>query len=311
MHKFVELTLIHLLGFLAVFSVAAQPRETASVKWQPVIGHEKELVIFMPGGFRTVIDDSSKVFGRSRTKAVTVKKAVKIARLINGTLLLINYYEANGSALYEILSAFSGLSPVSQQSVGTFGIKRFAGKVRGQFVNTHYFIAKDRLYEATSYSSDENNPIAEAFLASTRLADGGTHIAPNATGNASSTPLPRIAEIEPERSPDTVRVDESKADRDAIILFQPALRSSSDQGVMPQAGKVTATAVLTAAGTVKEVKTGGNAPVELMQAFAKTIKNIVFIPAEKDGKLVSVVKKFSWEMTVEVRITGGGPPPFQ
>lgn len=58
---------------------------------------------------------------------------------------------------------------------------------------------------------------------------------------------------------------------------------------------------LSADGTVKEVKTSGNAPFDLQKAFAETIERVVFVPAEKDGKLVSVAKKFSWEMTVDVR----------
>lgn len=298
-------------GLILVFSIlvtataATAVAQTDFVKWHPVIGHEKELVIFLPGGYRTLVDNDLRNYGKNRSNIVAVKKTVKMARLINGTLLLLNYYEANGKNLFVFLSDSNRLSSTSEKAVGGFTVKRYRGTIRGQSVQTHYFVGKDRLYEATAYSGDENDSLAAAFFASVRLASGGTYVSPNAANDDDSTPMPRIKEIEPERAPDTIPFEEMQVDRPAIILFQPSLRPVQDQGMMPQAGRITATALLSSSGTVSEVKTSGNASFELKNAFADTIKNLIFVPAQKDGKLVSVVKKFSWEMTVEARVTGG------
>lgn len=281
-----------------------QTNQAKPVSWQPVIGHQKEFVVFMPGGFKSIVDDNYKYFGNRKTGIVGVKRAVKAARLINGTLLLMTYYEASGRGLAENLSANNGLTLVGEETSGNFTIKRFAGKERSQFLKVHYFIGRDRLYEVKSYSREDRDPIAEAFFASVRLAEGNSYTAPNGEKGDSSTALPRLQEIAPQLAPDTVPIDDKVLDRGAIVLFQPPLRSTSDQGTLPQAGKVTATALLSASGTVTDVKTSGSAPLDLKQAFATTVKNIVFIPAEKDGKLVPILRTFSWEMTVEVRVMG-------
>jgi hypothetical protein len=290
---------------LAGLPLAAQPKGAEPVKWHPVIGHQKEAIIFMPAGFKVLVDDNVKNFGSRGTKLVTVKKTVRVARLFNGTLLLMNYYEASGPAYYETLSGVNGLAAVGENTAGDFTVKRFAGKVKGEFKKTHYFVGKDGLYEATAFSRDENDPIVEAFFASVRIAHGDTYLAPNAKDGDTSTSLPRLIEKQPERSPDSVQIPESQADRYAIVLFQPSFRTMPDPGSLPQAGRVTATALLSASGIVEDVKVTGTASLDIQRAFADTVKKTVFIPAEKDGKLVSVFKTFTWEMTVEIR--GGGP----
>ena len=285
-----------------VMAFAVLANAQSEVKWHPLIGHDKEFVIFMPADYKTFVDEPSRIAGKNRSNAVDVNKTVKVSRLINGTVLSMYFYEANGEALYKQLSSSTDLALGSERTAGKLKIKRYAGPVRGRHAKTHYFIGKGTLYVATANSPSEKDPIAEAFLSSVRIVDeNGTYIAPNAASDNESTGLPLIKERAAERSPDSVVFDESEVDREAILLYQPRFRSTADAGIIPQSGRVTATAVLSASGTVTNVKTGGNASFELQKAYAESIKGIVFIPAEKDGKLVSVTKKFSWEMTIEVR----------
>ncbi|MBL8180461.1 MAG: hypothetical protein JNL64_02490 [Blastocatellia bacterium] len=284
-------------------SIAAQANGDDSAKWQPVIGHQKEFVAFMPSGFKVHSDEKPRNFGTGRSDYVTAKKAIKVVRLINRRVLLWTFYEADGKGLFSILSKNLDLSPKEKGVAGAFEVRRFAGKIKTHYVQKHYFLGKDRLYELTAYSPYENDTLTSAFFASVRVLEGDSFLAPNAVAGDTSTGLPRIKEEAPEMEPNTVKIKDSDADRGAIIIFQPGFSVEGEREV--GSGIATVTAVFDASGTVKDVKHSGTVSLEFRQAFAESVKGTVFIPAEKNGKLVSVERTFKNELNVEIR---GAPP---
>jgi hypothetical protein len=283
--------------------LTAQSASSESVKWRPIIGPQKELIAYMPDGYKLYADETPRNFGLKNGQPVTVKRAVKVARLVNRALLIWNFHEADGKRLFGILSEIKGLAQKESGVAGQFEVKGFAGKHNSHYARKQFFISKGRLYEMTAYSPTEDDPIVAAFFASVRIADGDSYLAPNAAQGETSTALPRIKEVVQEKASDDRQFNTSDLDRDAIVLFQPGF---SVESVGPIGdGNVTVTARLDASGVVKDVKHNGTAPMDFRLAFSDSVRRIVFIPAEKDGKLVSVDRVFKLEMNSEIR----GIPP--
>jgi TonB family protein len=287
---------------LAVLSVLQINAQTASVAgkvatWSPLAGKNNEFVVFMPEGYLSA-GRVDYYLGRPNFGA-HIDKQVVVAKLVNTTILITEFYEGNAKLAATQLQEREKLAVVGEESRDGFTVRRFSPmNVNNRVVLVQHFIIGDSLYVLKAYSSSESDPIAKAFFESVRIATKTGKVAPNAPPGAKSTSLPRLPEKEIEKVGDDAAIPESEADRKPVILSTRGPRFTFDERRGAGALRFKLRALFSSSGKVTKVEVLESSSRILDQKAIDAVKDTVFIPAEKDGKLVSVYKVLEYSFEV-------------
>lgn len=290
--RFLKIAL--LLGVTA-FSTVAQPvpPSTKAVPWLPVEGKDREFILYMPEGFvRHANEGIQLVWKEHRPK---VRSMGVMARLIDGTALLMRYYAGDADGIQRMMVEMNSLEKVSSREVGGFKLAEF----RSTFGKTHrrvqHFIKGQRIYTVESFAQTVDDKISKGFFDSVRVIENGKAIAPNVPPNAAKTWLPRLSETAVVAYGPRVYVP-SEVDRDIIVIYAPSPREERHfmKGRIPQDSVVEV--VYGASGKVETVA-GVDGYLIHRENAIDAVKNVIFIPAQKDGKPVSVKRTVRYRTT--------------
>jgi hypothetical protein len=259
-----------------------------AVKWTAVNGKNNEFAVFMPEGYVTG--------GRSNYRLAQpgdeaqVDRQLILARYINGIILLTEYYEGSARRIQKILQDREKLPLEKEEEINGFQVKSFSGKSEKRFQKTQQFLFKDRLYIVKGISPSENDPLVKAFFESVRLTNQDKTVAPNAAAGVAVTSLPQLVEREPERVADSKTFAPSEVERPPLILRMMPPRDNSRTESGFGSGRVRLKVLLSSSGEITSVEVVESASRLMAEASIQAVKQTIFIPAEKDGKLVSVYK---------------------
>jgi hypothetical protein len=273
---------------LLLMSVAAPGQQPVKqTSWQR-IDHEKEFSVAVPARYTLLADENYTSNG------ARVDKRIIINRFVNGAMLIVEVYSGDIRRLEEdqVKAITKGDKPFSvtrDETVGTFTLKNLKLQ-REKLVETYQFYrSKKTLYVVKAIAATEQDPVAVAFLGSVRLGTGTEIAAPNGSAD-----LNDFAEV-------LASMDETPfsgtPDREIAILYKPRPHYPRDAMDSAPSGNVVVKVLFSASGKIKDI-VPVSGPRALWKASIDAASQIRFLPALKDGKLVSTWKQISYSFQV-------------
>lgn len=278
------------LVLVALMLIAAANAKGQEVKWQLIAGENNEFAAYVPEGYLTGSERPYRLIGKDGSSFALISRRITVARFINGTLLTYDLCEGDTLNVENIeIEGHSDLKPIGgSRTVEQFAIKSFAGKRKNRFVRVQYFNSGRRLYTLTSITITESDLIANAFFENARIQSNKRWLAPNLPPGATSTRLPKLIEVEPERVSDEQPVDIKDVDRPPLFLFVDRNNFAYENRKEVTGGKIEIRVLLSSSGKVTKADVLKSSFLRMNKDAVDRAKSTIFIPAEKDGKLVSV-----------------------
>lgn len=271
---------------LASFAVTAQENSATgnkAVVWK-VVNNNDEFAIAIPDGFETFVDGDYWIGNN-----IEIKKHVSVTRLLNGVFLMVEMYEGNPKDIQkELVSRLTrGDRPyrlTKDEIRGGVPVKEFDLASDNRSRIQQFYLFKKRLIVVQTIAPDEKNPVAGAFLESVQL------------GNGTITKKPSRDIIEIPATSDDETFQE-KPDREIVVLYKPRPHYTTEARVKGVTGEVVIKALFSATGTISGAQVVSG-PKELRQLALEALAGIRFLPAEKDGKLVTMWKQISYSFSI-------------
>ncbi len=273
--------------------------EKRLVEWQ-VFSNKNEFVIAMPEGVKGFTENNDFTLGRGPGNRVT--KRILTSFSANGAVLITEVFEGDvRDVRNELIKRITGTQIpyvlANQRDYGDISLSTYNKNGERLFSIQQFVLFKKRLYVVQAHAESERNIVVDGFLRSLRITSGDKAVTPNLPPGGD----PQIAFRPPALIIDVVSVDdtavyEGKPDRDVIFLYKPRPQYTSEARRARASGEVKLKVLFSASGNIikSEVETGELALTESAKAAAE---QILFIPAEKDGKRVSVWKKISYSFS--------------
>lgn len=267
------------------------------IKWAAVAGKDNEATVFMPAGYSTSAEGETYLGGPG-SRGVRIKRNVTAYRLINRVVLLFDYYEGDAPAIQAVLEERLGLQEVKRSTFGEFKMKESSGAFGKHISRVQFFQRGSRLYVLRSIAPTANHGIVRAFFESVRLIVPSGAVAPNATPGATATSIPAFAEQDPTKGEDAAAIEIKNADRGPIFIRSARPMFSFKDRLGMSSVKIKLKVLLSSSGKVTNVEVVSASTIMLERSAVEAAKKAVFIPAEKDGRLVSVyhILDYSYEM---------------
>ncbi len=309
MSKAVKISILLVVLSLLVSSLYSQNVSDKSsnvkgkaVKWEALSGKNNEFIFYIPEGYITTADGDYYKGGPINIGA-HVEKELKVARYINGVVLMMEYYEGEAKQIQKRLEEQEKLTPLKSEEINGFQVKYFSENKDKQFFRTQHFQIKNRLYITKSISFSENNEITKVFFESIKIVNKNISIAPNVPKDTKIASPPVLIERESQMLDDSNAIVEKDADRKVIILKISRPKFPTDIIRNLSSGRFKIKILYSSSGKVTNVEVLESPSKELGKMAIESAKNTTFIPAEKDGRLVSVFKtqEYSFGTTTEIR----------
>jgi TonB family protein len=295
--KFLFLTLSLFLQCVVIYSQNAS--KDKFVKWEGLSGKNGEFMVFMPEGYLAA--SSGEMYLGKPPGAARVEKQLKVARHLNGVVLVMEYYQGNGKDIYKTLKEREKTTFEKEGEINGFQFAHFSAKDEKSYQKTHFYYSKKGLYLLKAISRAENDKILKGFFESVRLINQNNPVAPNAPQDAKSTSLPNVIEKIAIRLDDSMAIESKEADRKMIVLSQDYPNFSFDMRRGMGNVRVKLRVLYSSSGKVSDVKVLEISSKLLEREAVEAAKRAVFIPAEKDGKLVSVYQTIEYGFGIETR----------
>jgi hypothetical protein len=277
--------------FYAQAEIVTPSSAEKSLKWQPVAGKNKEFVAYLPEGHETVADGNFTT-GQNRAR---VEKKIVLWRHINGVALIVEYYEGDAEGILESLVAREKVSAEKNEVINAFTFLQFSSPLRKYFSKKQVFRFKDRLYVMRAITISADDKIFKDFFNSVMLVNEEMVVFPNLAKDIKAVTLTDVVEQKLPPSDDTLAADSKETDRPPIILYtnRPKFPRGHSGG---SDEKIKVKLLLSASGQVSSVEVIGKARKAFLDAAVEAAKKTRFIPAEKDGKPISVfqMQEFSF-----------------
>lgn len=269
------------------------------VKWEGIGGGKNnEFLVFMPAGYVTTADGE---YYLGKSSAARVEKQIKVARQINGVVLLMEFYQGKGKEIYKTLKEREKSLLEKEEEINGFHVARFSDKSDKGYKKTHFYVNDKSVYLLKAFFKSEDDKIVKSFFDSVRLVSESKAVAPNVPPDAKSTSLINLVEQEISRLEDSAAIDSKAADRPIIILNSPRPKFSFEARAGLSNIRVKLKVLYSSSGKVTDVEVLQITSKLLEKEAIETVKKTVFIPAEKDGKLVSAYQTVEFSFGVETR----------
>lgn len=269
---------------LLLLCAASAFGQSVSPKWESLSGEAGEILAYIPSGYLVARDTDYAI--PTDGKRFEIRAHVVAARLFNSTVFLYEMYEGNVEGLEKHLSKADVLS--EKRVFAPFTVSSYTSEKNGRTKRAAFYNNGKRLYVLSSNGRDGHDSVTDAFFASVRLKLPSGWVNPLSPESGPKITLPHLVEISPERVDDAHPVDIKDVDRAPIILFRPGLNWSAENRNGWSAGKIVVRILLSSSGVVTKADLTANNFFTMKEQALKAAKRTIFIPAEKDGKLVSV-----------------------
>lgn len=287
---------------LAISGFAQNISGKKEIKWSGLSGKNNEFIFFLPEGYQSVADPEYYAVGDDKEQTRIASRRT-VGHLVNGVVLLAEIYEGNGEKINKILLEKQKGELLRDEVINGYRVKSFVEKTPKVFRKTQYFQNKKWVYVLKTIANSENNQIAKAFLESVRLFYQEKAAAPNAPQDAKTTSLPKIVENKMELIDDSQIFESKEVDREAIILYSPRPNLFGMSQYFGGQINLKYKLLLSSSGKVSKVEFLSKVAKPVETAVKELLKETKFIPAEKDGKLVSVYTEqgYGWGITTTFR----------
>lgn len=270
------------------FNAAAQGGAAPGAPGQPLrweaIDDGSEFSVAMPAGYESVIDG-----GYFIPPSIDIDKHLSVTRLVNRTFLMVELYTGDVKDLRkELISRITKLdepfTKVDEKTLETAEMQEFRQAKNGHTRIQRFYLTKKKLYIVQAVTSGENDPIAAGFLESVRIGkqDGARKLPVGIREETSAVDLTPIS---------------GDPDRELVIVAKPRPSYPSAARAAGASGDVVLRTLFSANGKIARIepKSGSR---ELTKAASDAAMRIRFIPAEKDGRLVSVWKEITYTFSI-------------
>ena len=288
--------------FAGVLPLAAQPASTIaseSVKWQ-TLNSKDEFSVAMPEGSKGFTEDNEYSVGQARHR---VTKRIFAYRNINGTALISEMFEGDVRGVKdELVSRLSqGRLPYElskNQDFDGVSVGLYSRRQDRLFSVQQFILFKKRLYVIQAHATDENNSILHQYLRSLGIVAGGKSVMPNLSpgDDVKIAAKPPDIAVSPLTASDNAEPLNGKHDRDVIFLHKPRPRYTSDARAARATGAIQLRVLFSASGKIAKIEVESG-PAVLRDSAILAAEQILFIPAEKDGKAVSIWRKVSYSFS--------------
>lgn len=255
------------------------------VKWESLSGKDNEFIFYLPQGFETVVDGDFYL-GKNATKRVD--KKLVVARYINGVVLMTEYYEGDAKDLKDTLQEREKFTAGKSAQVNGFEFSEFSGRDEKYYYKTQYFRIKNRLYVIKTISKSEDDKIVKEFFSAVKLVGEGKAISPNVPKEITEIALSNIVESENVAADGEPAIDSKDADRKVLLLVLPRPKFPRNGAGARTGGQVKLKVLFSASGKITNVEVLESPSRETAAAAVEAMNKVKFIPAEKNGRLVSV-----------------------
>ncbi|HVF46632.1 MAG TPA: energy transducer TonB [Pyrinomonadaceae bacterium] len=295
-----RLVLQILVLLLSVLPLLAQlpPNSGGTAKWR-TFSSKNEFSIAMPDSAKGFTEENDFSMGRG-PGATRITKRVLVSALVSRTALLIEFFEGDVAGARDQLVERLGQAykVVKTQDFDGTEVRLLERRQEKLYSVQQFVLFKKSLYVIQAHAPDDNDRVLGLFLRSLTLSIDGKILMPNlppGDDRARAQQPPEIVLTAPATADD--EPIKGKPDRDAIILYRPRPRYSPEARMGRAAGTVVLNVVLSATGRVGKIEVESG-EMALRNPSIAAVENILFIPAEKDGKPVSVWKKISYSFEI-------------
>lgn len=279
--------LILMLGLLMQISAArdlpdsvANPATSHQLQWKTLTTKDQEFSILLPGEPTGIIKGHYNL----GIDGVPIREERVVSSLYARTAYLVKMYET-GSAK-ELFRTYGDIFRLAKENVSDVNVnglegKQYREKTKAIFHRILWIATKSRVYVIEVASRDETDPNIERFFSSLTFPKLGAGLN---TGNT-------IANLDALNNPDVVApeidhgppLSESEVTHPAVIIYNPP-PSFGHQG---KNTTIKLQLLFSSSGKITDVKVVERTPGAANDQAVAAAKFIIFLPAEKDGRLVS------------------------
>lgn len=197
----------------------------------------------------------------------------------------VDYYHPNQSQKFE-----SG-------QINGFRGKRYRIESNNIYHEVYYLLTSKHLYVLTVAANDKGSPFIMQFLSSFKIREDGSK-----TGPGVVLVLKENGSVSDHRSR-SLNVQDvvyslQEVTRKPIVIWKPEPAYTNEARRNQRMGRVLLNAILDSSGQVKFLETVKGLRDGLTERAVGAANNIRFLPAEKDGKIVSVRIKLEYNFNL-------------
>lgn len=296
------------LFILAIFAaigcspLAAQITSTSGtkiVKWQ-TIDSKGEFSVAMPEGTTGFTEDNEYTLGNERHR---VTKRIFVYHYLNGTALLTELFEGDVKGVRdELVSRITGprtaYELANERDFGDFNIRSYVKREEKYHRTQQFILFKKRLYVLQAHANSDDISILQQYIRSVSIPQRGKVLLPNLSEGANEQSALKPPDI-------TVRIHDAtgdmplleKPDRDVIMLYRPLPKYSEEARRRQASGEVRLKVLFLASGKIGKIEVESG-EISLRDGAIAAAERTLFIPAEKNGKAVSVWKQIQYSFAV-------------
>jgi hypothetical protein len=268
------------------------------IKWKALAGENNEFVFYFPEKYQS--SAAGEFYSRTKSGAeIIVSSKRSFVFYKTGTIIIAEVYEGNGEKIQKYLREDIEGEATRKDVSNGYNVETFLEKGTKNFTTTQYFQTKKWVYVLKTITSLENDPVAKSFLESVRLIKLGKTVSPNAPKDATTTILTKLFDETISRD-DTKIFELKEVDRKPIFISYPRPNFEELRPFLRSGVDTKYSLLLTSSGKVTDVKIAPNVQKPVERIIRDAFNDIVFVPAEKDGMLVSVWREFVFRYTSEV-----------
>jgi TonB family protein len=250
----------------------------AGLDWKRMSPRDEEFSIFTPVQPSVLFYEAGSIFTQGGERVLEHRAYSGYAE---GFVFVLESYKAArpGRLIGEMNRMFGGQHPLEEVKVDGFTGKKYQ-MIRSNLPGYVYdFVTNKHVYILTMAARDANNPVMAQFLSSFKLGDNsiaGDIVAKREDSSATS-PVDEGEVFTPR-----------EVTRKATVVWKPEPEYTESARRNQRTGTVVLKVIFTASGHVVLSEVTLGLRDGLTEKAIEAAKNIRFLPAEKDGRAVSV-----------------------
>lgn len=250
------------------------------VKWEKLCSNVDYICIEFPKNFATFT--WAKEFYKDNNQNVKFIEWRVLTAYLNGGVLVLETFKANKmKEAFTVLKKdylkgtnANGTSQTEEQLEFLEGMS-YVSQQKDRYAVTQFYSGKEFVYVVKAIARDENNEVLKRFLSSIKLvADLSKETQPQ-----SATDLDEVV--------DDKVYEKSETTLNAKPVWMPYPYYPIDARSQRKGGKIEISVVLSADGTVRELKALNDLGYGMTEAAIDAAKKMRFLPAEREGQIVS------------------------
>lgn len=220
---------------------------------------------------------------------VRIKNERVYAAYAEGVVYLIESYESDRpeNVLQELMSRYNrGFSGSAERELSGAGFrgKQFISKSENFYQSAHFLATKSRTYVFTVAARSGSRTSIFIFISSIKI--NNTAITPALPGTNEAQEKAKAEIPAPPSGEEQIHASKDLSHK-ATIVYRPTPQYTEEARQQNVTGEVMLRAVLVSDGRVTNITPIKRLPDGLTESAVTAIKAIKFLPAEKDGRVVS------------------------